>query len=73
MKTKLLMAAMSAALLLASMQAQEAPQEAAPNASGGVATNWKQIAIPALPPFKPQGAQARGAAEWNDRIPDRES
>jgi zinc protease len=64
MKTKFLITAISAALLLASMQAQEATkndatkQETAPKpapaASAGVATNWKQIAIPELPPFKPQ-------------------
>lgn len=64
MKTNILMAAMSAALLLGSMQAQEATkndatkQETAPKpvpaANAGVATNWKQIAIPELPPFKPQ-------------------
>jgi zinc protease len=64
MKTKILMAVMSAALLLSSMQAQEATkndatkQETAPKpapaTSAGVATNWKQIAIPNLPPFKPQ-------------------
>jgi len=60
MKTKILMTAMSAALLLGSMQAQAVgtndatKQEGAPKASLGVATNWKQIAIPELPPFKPQ-------------------
>jgi zinc protease len=41
------MAAMGAALLLGSMQAQE-------GASTAPATNWRQIAIPELPPFKPQ-------------------
>jgi zinc protease len=60
MKTKIMMAAMSAALLLTmlppSAQAQDvAKQQGAPKtAPSGVATNWKQIAIPALPPFKPQ-------------------
>jgi zinc protease len=54
MKTKFAMAAISAALLLSSMQAQESAQKAAPGARKGVATNWKQIGIPALPPFKPQ-------------------
>ena len=64
MKKKMLIAAMSAALLLGSVQAQEATkndatkQETAPKpapaTSAGVATNWKQIAIPELPPFKPQ-------------------
>jgi zinc protease len=54
MKTKFLIA-MSTALLLASMQAQESAQKAAPAANhGGIVTNWKQIAIPALPAFKPQ-------------------
>jgi zinc protease len=47
MKTKFLMAAMSAALLLGSAQAQKV-------ASRPPATNWRQIAIPALPPFHPQ-------------------
>ena len=41
------MAAMGAVLLLGSMQAQEGT--AAPPA-----TNWRQIAIPPLPPFKPK-------------------
>jgi zinc protease len=41
------MAAMSAALLLGSLQAQK-------GASTPPATNWRQIAIPELPPFKPQ-------------------
>jgi zinc protease len=64
MRTKFLMAAMSAALLLGSMQAQEATKndatkqetapKPAPTASVGIPTNWKQIAIPQLPPFKPQ-------------------
>ena len=59
MKTKILMAAISAALLLGSVQAQEpATTDAAAQpgfaAIPGVATNWRQIAIPALPPFKPQ-------------------
>jgi zinc protease len=64
MKTKFLMAAMSVALLLGSMHAQEATkndatkQETAPKpapaTTSGVASNWKQIAIPMLPPFKPQ-------------------
>jgi zinc protease len=64
MRTKFLMAVMSAALSLGSMQAQEATkndatkQETAPKpapaASTGIATNWRQIAIPELPPFKPQ-------------------
>jgi zinc protease len=55
---------MSAALLLGSVQAQEATrndatkQETAPKPapakSAGIPTNWKQIAIPELPPFKPQ-------------------
>jgi zinc protease len=64
MKTKILMAAMTASLLLASMQAQEATStnaashatapRTAPASSTGVATNWRQIAIPELPPFKPQ-------------------
>ena len=53
MNTKILMSAMSAALLLGSMQSQVATQTAPPS-STGVATNWKQIAIPELPPFKPQ-------------------
>ncbi len=64
MRTKLWMAAMSAALLLGSMQGQEATKndatkketapKAAPATTPGVATNWQQVAIPALPPFKPQ-------------------
>lgn len=64
MSTKFLVAAMGAALLLGSMHAQEATrndatkQETAPRpapaTTSGVATNWKQIAIPELPPFKPQ-------------------
>ena len=60
MKTKILTAAISAALLLGSAQAQEATRTdaaAPPPASSsipGVATNWRQIAIPELPPFKPQ-------------------
>ncbi len=57
MKTKFLMTAMSAALLLislSSMQAQQSAAKAAPASKGGVATNWKQIAIPALPPFNPK-------------------
>jgi len=64
MKTKSLIAVISTALLLGSMYAQEATkndatkQETAPKpapaTSAGVATNWKQIAIPTLPPFKPQ-------------------
>ena len=64
MKAKFLMAAMSAALLLGSLQAQEATRndatkqltapKPAPSTSPGVATNWKQIAIPELPPFKPK-------------------
>ena len=64
MKTKIMTAAMSAAVLLTvlltmlptSAQAQDAAkQPSAPKtAPSGVATNWKQIAIPALPPFKPQ-------------------
>jgi zinc protease len=55
---------MSTAFLLGSVHAQEATkndatkQETAPKpapvATPGVATNWKQIAIPELPPFKPQ-------------------
>jgi zinc protease len=59
MKTKLLMtvsAALLSALLLtsmASMQAQESKPNAAPASGRGVATNWKQIAIPKLPPFNP--------------------
>jgi len=55
MKTKLMMAAAGAALLLGSMQglAQNVDQNA-DQKSGGVATNWKQIAIPELPPFKPR-------------------
>jgi zinc protease len=47
MTRKIVMAAMGAVLLLGSMQAQEGT--AAPPA-----TNWKQIAIPPLPPFKPK-------------------
>jgi len=47
MTRKILMAAMSAALLLGSMQAQK-------GASTPPATNWKQIAIPPLPPFAPK-------------------
>jgi len=64
MSTKFLVAAMSAALLLGSMHAQEASRndatkletapKPAPAATSGVAANWKQIAIPELPPFKPQ-------------------
>jgi zinc protease len=64
MRTKFLIVAISTALLLGSMQAQEATkndatkQETAPKPAPattiGVATNWKQIAIPVLPPFKPQ-------------------
>jgi zinc protease len=59
MKTKLMMAAAEAALLLGSMQglAQNVDQNADQKANqeaGGVATNWKQIAIPELPPFKPR-------------------
>lgn len=64
MRTTFLMAAMSAALLLGSMQAQEATKndatkqetapKPAPNASADIQTNWKNIAIPALPAFKPQ-------------------
>lgn len=60
MNTKILTAAISAALLLGSAQAQEpattdaAAQPPASAAIPGVATNWRQIAIPALPPFKPQ-------------------
>ncbi len=60
MKTKILMAAIGAALLLGSMQAQQAGKNeaaappAAPSSNTGVATDWKQIAIPELPPFKPQ-------------------
>jgi zinc protease len=53
MKTKILMAALSAALLLGSLQAQDATTTTQ-TTSAGVATNWKQIAIPALPAFKPQ-------------------
>jgi zinc protease len=52
MKTKLLMTATSVLLLLASIQAQEAPKNEVP--ASGVATNWKQIAIPPLPAFKPK-------------------
>jgi zinc protease len=52
MRTKFLLAAMSAALLLGSMQAQEGRKQA--SAGTPPATNWKQIAIPELPPFKPQ-------------------
>lgn len=47
MMRKILMAAMGAALLLGSMQAQK-------GASTPPATNWKQITIPELPPFKPK-------------------
>jgi zinc protease len=54
MKTKFLMAAVSVALLLGSMQAQESAPKAAPGAHSRVATNWKQIAIPKLPAFHPQ-------------------
>jgi zinc protease len=63
MKTKIMTAATSAAVLLTvlltmlptSVQAQDAAKQGAPKtAPSGVATNWKQIAIPALPPFKPQ-------------------
>lgn len=52
----LLVAAVSTALLLASAQAQNAakPPSASKASASGVATNWKQIAIPALPPFNPQ-------------------
>jgi zinc protease len=49
MKMKWLMAAMSAALLLGPMQAETAKHAAKPPA-----TNWKQIAIPELPPFNPK-------------------
>jgi zinc protease len=52
--TAFLMTAMSAAWLPASMQAQQSASKAAPAANHGVATNWKQIAIPELPPFKPK-------------------
>ncbi len=58
MKTKFLMTAMSAALLypllLGSMQAQGNATKAAPGVGKGIATNWKQITIPALPPFNPK-------------------
>jgi zinc protease len=55
MKTKTLMTALSAALLLSSLQAQDAiSNHATTQTSAGVATNWKQIAIPELPAFKPQ-------------------
>jgi zinc protease len=64
MRTKFLVAAMSATLLLPSMYAQEATRndaakqetapKPAPNATPGIPANWKQIAIPELPPFKPQ-------------------
>ena len=47
MTRKILMAAMGAALLLGSMHAQK-------GASTPPATNWKQIAIPPLPPFTPK-------------------
>jgi zinc protease len=47
MTRKFLMAAMGAALLLGSMQAQT-------GGSTAPATNWRQIAIPALPPFNPK-------------------
>jgi zinc protease len=49
MNRKYLMAAMSAALLLGSVQAEQRK-----SASASPATNWKQIAIPELPPFKPK-------------------
>ncbi|HVJ04966.1 MAG TPA: insulinase family protein [Candidatus Saccharimonadales bacterium] len=64
MNTKSLIAVISTALLMGSMYAQEATKndatkqetspKPAPATSAGVATNWKQIAIPTLPPFKPQ-------------------
>jgi len=64
MRTQFLIAAFGAALLLGSMQAQEATKndatkqetapKAAPAATPGIPSNWKQIAIPELPPFKPQ-------------------
>ncbi len=64
MKTKSLIAVVSTALLLGSMYAQEATRndatkhetapKPAPTTTPGVATNWKQIGIPTLPPFKPQ-------------------
>jgi zinc protease len=64
MKSRWLMAAASAALLLVSMQAQEASrndatrQEAAPKAAPastpGVPTNWQQVPIPPLPAFHPK-------------------
>ncbi len=58
MKTKFLMATMSAALLYALLPAPSQAQQSAPKAvqgaSKGVATNWTQIAIPALPPFNPK-------------------
>jgi len=62
MKTKIFTAAMSAAVLLTvllitlltMLPTSAQAQDAAKTAPSGVATNWKQIAIPALPPFKPQ-------------------
>lgn len=64
MKTKILMMALIAASLLGPLYAQEATRndaakqltapKPAPATSPGVATNWKQIAVPELPPFKPQ-------------------
>jgi zinc protease len=60
MITKILTAAIGAALLLGSVQAQQATSNGAaapppsPSSNPGVATNWRQIAIPELPPFKPQ-------------------
>ncbi len=63
MKTKFLTTAMTAPLLftlsltslLPSAQAQDAMQSGTPKASpSGVATNWKQIKIPELPPFNPK-------------------
>jgi zinc protease len=64
MKTRFLTTALGTVLLLSSLHAQEATrndatkQETAPKpapaASASVPTNWKQVPIPALPPFKPQ-------------------
>lgn len=54
MKTKALLNA-TLSLVLLSLPCLAQPGAAQPaSANGGVATNWKQIAIPALPPFHPK-------------------
>ena len=52
MKTKFLIAALGAVLLLGSAQAKVVRGRS--GGSAPPATNWKQIAIPTLPPFKPK-------------------